>query len=420
MKQNTMMISLAASASLAVAAGYGLYQLGLQHGQTPHAMPAAAVAPAATRKILYWHDPMVPDQKFDKPGKSPFMDMQLVPVYADTDTAGAKDSAKEGGVRIDPRVQQNLGIRTATVVTGKLATPLAAVGTVAYNEREIALVQARANGYIERLYVRAALDPVRQGQALADVYMPDWVAAQEEYLAVRRMAGAGSLLDAARQRMRLAGMSDAQIQLVESSGKLHPRLTIAAPIGGLVTELSAREGMTVAAGTPLFRINGINTVWIEAEIPEQAAAQVHAGVAVEGRAPALPGVTFRGNVSALLPELNPATRTIKARVELANPSRQLVPGMFVNVSLRPAAGPDSLLLPSEALIRTGTRTVVMLAQQDGGFAPAEVETGAEADGKTEIRHGLHAGDKVVVSGQFLVDSDASLRGSAMRMDGARP
>jgi Cu(I)/Ag(I) efflux system membrane fusion protein len=407
MKQSTMMISLAVAVSLAATAGY---QFGTRHGQPAQA--AAAPAPKE-KKVLYWHDPMVPGQKFDKPGKSPFMDMQLVPVYAD-------DSVADNGVRINPRVQQNLGIRTAAVEMGRLAAPLGAVGAVAYNERDVVLVQARANGYIERLHVRAPLDPVRQGQALADVYMPDWVAAQEEYLAVRRMAGADSLLDAARQRMRLAGMSDAQIQLVDSSGKLHPRLTITAPASGVVTELTAREGMTVSAGAPLFRINGTATVWIEAEIPEQAAAQVRAGVPVEAHAAALPGVTFKGNVSALLPELNPATRTIKARIELANPSRRLTPGMFVNVSLHPAAGSDVLLVPSEAVIRTGTRTVVMVAQEGGGFAPVEVEAGAEADGKTEIRSGLHAGDKVVVSGQFLIDSDASLRGTAMRMDGARP
>ncbi|MRW84092.1 efflux RND transporter periplasmic adaptor subunit [Pseudoduganella sp. FT26W] len=407
MKQSTMMISLAIAASLAAIAGY---QFGTRHAQPVQA--AAAPAPQE-KKVLYWHDPMVPGQKFDKPGKSPFMDMQLVPVYAD-------DSVKDNGVRIDPRIQQNLGIRTATAEMGRLAAPLAAVGTVAYNERDVVLVQARANGYIERLHVRAPLDPVRQGQALADVYMPDWVAAQEEYLAVRHMVGADSLLDAARQRMRLAGMSDAQIQLVDSSGKLHPRLTITAPASGVVTELNAREGMTVAAGAPLFRINGTATVWIEAEIPEQAAAQVRAGVPVEAHAAALPGVTFKGNVSALLPELNPATRTIKARIELANSSRRLTPGMFVNVSLHSAAGSDMLLIPSEAVIRTGTRTIVMVMQEGGGFAPAEVEAGAEADGKTEIRSGLHTGDKVVVSGQFLIDSDASLHGTAMRMDGARP
>jgi Cu(I)/Ag(I) efflux system membrane fusion protein len=412
MKSSTMMMTLAAGASLAVvvAAGYGLYQLGARHGQP---VQAAAAAVVVERKVLYWHDPMVPGQKFDKPGKSPFMDMQLVPVYAD-------DSETSHGIKIDPRLQQNLGLRTAVVETGKLSAPLAAVGTVAYNEREVALVQARASGYIERLYVRAPLDPVRQGQALADVYVPDWVAAQEEYLAVRRMGGGDALLDAARQRMRLAGMSDAQIQLVDSSGKLHPRLAIVAPAGGIVTELSAREGMTVAAGAPLFRINGIGTVWIEAEVPEQAAAQVHAGAAVEARAPALPGATFKGNVSVLLPELNPVTRTIKARIELANPSRRLVPGMFVNVSLQAAAGSDRLLVPSEAVIRTGSRTVVMLVQQGGAFLPVEVDTGAEANGQTEIRGGLQAGDRIVVSGQFLIDSDASLRGVGMRMEGARP
>ncbi len=217
--------------------------------------------------MLYWHDPMVPGQKFDKPGKSPFMDMQLVPVYAD----GGGD---EGKVTISPRVQQNLGVRVAEVTTGVLAPALEAVGSVAYNERDVAVVQARANGYVERLLVRAPLDPVRKGQPLAELYVPDWVAAQEEYLSVRRMAGTGldTLVDAARQRMRLAGMSEEQIRLVESTGKVHPRLTVTAPTGGVVAELSAREGMTVMSGAPLFRINGLGTVWVNAEVPESQAA----------------------------------------------------------------------------------------------------------------------------------------------------
>src|SRR5690242_19193324 len=180
-------------------AGYGVYQLGMSRGMQMNAGSPAAPAAATGKRVLYWHDPMVPGQKFDKPGKSPFMDMQLVPVYAD----GAGD---DGKVAISPRVQQNLGIRTAEVKEGSLATALESVGSVAWNERDLYLVQARANGYVERLYVRAPLDRVRKGEALADIYVPDWVAAQEDYLAARRMSA--DLADAARQRMRLAGMTE--------------------------------------------------------------------------------------------------------------------------------------------------------------------------------------------------------------------
>jgi Cu(I)/Ag(I) efflux system membrane fusion protein len=381
------------------------------------ATAATKVDPATGRKVLYWHDPMVPGKRFDKPGKSPFMDMQLVPVYADD----AGDNGDKGGIAVSQGMRQDLGIRTAEVRKGSLDTAVEAIGNVAYDERDVALVQARGNGFVEKLYVRAPLDPVRKGQRLAELYVPDWVAAQEEYLAVRRMrqeAGAAGLLDGARQRMRLAGMSEDQIRLVETTGKAHPRLTVTAPIGGFITELAAREGMTVTNGAPLFRINGLHTVWVNAELPENVAALVRPGTAVQARTPALPGMVFNGKVGALLPEINPETRTIKARIELANPSGTLVPGMFANVSLRPAASGNVLLVPSEAVIQTGKRSLVIVEQGDGRFKPVEVELGAEGKGETEVRKGLEAGQKVVASGQFLIDSEASLKGLEDRMAGA--
>src|SRR5438132_687963 len=313
----TRTIALSAIAAIAVAAaGYGLWWVGMTQG-----MKMAGVAdPTPGKKVLYWHDPMVPGQKFDKPGKSPFMDMALVPVYAE----GGGD---EGAVSISSRVQQNLGVRTAEVTVGNMSPVVEAVGTVAYNERDVAVIQARSNGFLEKLYVRAPLDPVRKGQPLAELYVPDWVAAQEEFLSVRRMEGAGmeALREGAKQRMRLAGMTEDQVRLVESSGKVHPRLTMTAPIDGVVAELAAREGMTVMAGAPLFRINGLGTIWVNAEVPENVASLVRPGNQVEARTPALPDMRFQGRVSAILPEVNPATRTLKMRIELANPTRKLVP-----------------------------------------------------------------------------------------------
>jgi membrane fusion protein, copper/silver efflux system len=417
MKTRTMIVGLALAGVL-VAAGYGLYSIGMDRGMKMTgtaaagggAQQAGAVDPATGRTVLYWHDPMVPGRKFDKPGKSPFMDMQLVPVYADE--AGA-----EGTVKIDPRMQQNLGMRLAEVRKGALAPTVEAVGTVAYNERDVALVQARANGFVERLHVRATLDPVRKGQPLAELYVPDWVAAQEEYLSARRMAGTRleALVEGALQRMRLAGMSEEQIRMVQSSGTVHPRLTVTSPIGGVVAELGAREGMTVMSGAPLFRINGLGTVWVNAEVRENQASEVRVGNLVEARTPALPGKVFKGKVSAILPEVNPATRTLKARVELANAGGELKPGMFATVNFTPAARKEALLVPTEAVIQTGKRTVVVVAQGEGKFAPVDVEIGIETNGQTEIRKGLEAGQQVVVSGQFLIDSESSLRATATRM-----
>jgi Cu(I)/Ag(I) efflux system membrane fusion protein len=232
-------------------------------------------------------------------------------------------------------------------------------------------------------------------------------------------SGMASLVDGARQRMRLAGMTDEQIRLVETSGKVHPRLTISAPVSGVIAELGAREGMTVMAGAQLFRINGLGTVWVNAEVPENVAARVRPGDAVEAHAQALPGSAFKGKVGAVLPEVNATTRTFTARIELANPQGQLVPGMFATLTFAPTAGADVLLVPTEAVIQTGTRSLVMLAQDGGKFMPVDVEVGSEGNGQTEIRKGLTIGQKVVVSGQFLIDSEASLKGTTARMGDAQ-
>lgn len=431
--RRALLICAAAAVVLALVA-YAAFEIGIERGRKPadignlvnatHATTATAasspvvaagsVDASAGRRVLYWHDPMVPGQKFDKPGKSPFMDMQLVPVYAD-------DAPNAGGVSIDARLQQNLGVRTAKAVTGSLVTNISAVGNVAYNDRDVVLVQARSNGYVEKLFVRAALDRVRKGQPLAELYVPEWIAVQEEYLSAKRLRtdvdalALGGLADAAAQRMRLAGMSDEQIRAVDARGAVQPRFTLSSPIDGVVGELSAREGMTVAPGAPLFRLNGLATVWVNAEVPESAAAEVRPGNAVQARTPALPGSVFKGRVSAILPEVNATTRTLKARIELANAGGRLVPGMFATIDFTPTQRKDAVLVPSEAVIRTGKRTVVIVASDKGRFVPVDVETGVESQGQTEIHSGIHDGDSVVVSGQFLIDSEANLKAAINRM-----
>ncbi len=429
------------------AAAYGLYALGMKRGMAGAAPAASAPAtdpgsatpagpqsiaqgedatrrhisagikagdvdPASGRKILYYHDPMVPGNKFDKPAKSPFMDMMLVPVYADGDT-------DQGRVTVSARIQQNLGVRTAQVTEGTLSPELSAVGSIAFNERDQVIVQARANAYVERLNVRATLDSVTKGQTLAELYVPDWVAAQEEFLAVRRMQGTNleSLVDGARQRMRQAGMSEAQIADVQTSSQTRTRIALVAPIGGVVTELSVREGMTVTPGATLFRINGLSTVWANAEVPESQAALLRRGAKVQAKSPAAPGTVFSGTVEAILPEVNASTRTLKARVALANPGNRLVPGMFVQMQFMDTRADKVLLIPTEAVIQTGKRTVVMLAEKEGRFRPVDVDIGIESGGQTEIKRGLQAGQQVVVSSQFLIDSEASLKGVEARLNG---
>ncbi|NSL55876.1 efflux RND transporter periplasmic adaptor subunit [Uliginosibacterium aquaticum] len=392
------------------AVGYGAYQLGSRH-----AAPAVAeshdakIDPGTGRRVLYWHDPMVPGQKFDKPGKSPFMDMQLVPVFAD-------EAADAGGISVSPRQTQNLGLRTVEVARGSLSPQIKVSGSVAWNERGLTVVQARNTGFVEKLFVRATLDRVAKGQPLAELYVPDWVAAQEEFLAVKKMAGEGmaALLDAARQRMRQAGMSEALIAQVDKSGTVQARITITAPAAGSVIELAAREGMTVMAGATLFRINALDSVWVNAEIPESQAALIKPGMPVEASLAGFSGQMFKGTVQAILPEVEASTRTLKARIELANPGGRLSPGMFVRIALGSTAK-SGLVIPSEALIRTGSRSVVMLAEGEGKYRPVDVQTGQEANGQIEITSGLAAGQKVVVSGQFLLDSEASLRSVGTRV-----
>jgi Cu(I)/Ag(I) efflux system membrane fusion protein len=218
--------------------------------------------------------------------------------------------------------------------------------------------------------------------------------------------------------MRQAGMTDEQIQLVESSGRTQPRITLTAPISGVVVELMSREGMTVMAGATLFRINGLATVWANAEVPESQAALLRPGAKVQATSPAVPGVRFEGRVQAILPEVNPTTRTLKARMELANPGERLAPGMYVTMQFADPRPQKSLLVPSDAVIQTGQRTLVMVAEENGRFRPVEVEAGIESGGKTEIKRGLQAGQRVVVSSQFLIDSEASLRGLEERLHGS--
>ncbi|MCF3628573.1 efflux RND transporter periplasmic adaptor subunit [Thalassospiraceae bacterium LMO-SO8] len=434
--------------SVVSASGFGLYRLGMSHAtsESPSTGLIAAQAmtvsapedpsswgipegekatrrhmesglkagdmdPLTDRRILYYHDPMVPGKKFESPAKSPFMDMMLVPAYF------GGEGSDPGTVTVSPRIQQNLGLRVGEVVDGVLSQEVSAVGAIAWNERGQSAIQARATGFVEKLHVRATLDRVTKGQPLFELYVPDWVAVQEDYLSLRRMRGRDlqPLIEASLQRMRQAGMDDRQIANVERTGKVQARTTIVAPHDGVVIELAAREGSTVNSGMLLARINDLSTVWAHAEVPESQVAKLRVGNPVSAQTPALPGKIFEGMVQALLPEVNPTTRTRKARLELANPEELLVPGMFVRMRLLDEQSRKVLLVPSEALIRTGRRTLVMAVEDNNRFRPTEVEVGREQNGRSEILRGLSKGQKVVLSGQFLIDSEASLKGVEARM-----
>ncbi|MCO6057850.1 efflux RND transporter periplasmic adaptor subunit [Pseudomonas sp. MOB-449] len=391
--------------------GVGLVA-GYWYGQKPGAdLPTAMSGPgkaSGERPVLYWYDPMYPQQKFDQPGQSPFMDMALVPRYAD-DTGGSAATT----VSIDPGLSQNLGLRVAPVTRAPLASSLEVAGVLAFDERHTALVQARTGGFVERVYARAPGDVLQADAPLADLLVPDWAAAQEEFLALKGI-GDRALLEAARQRLRLAGMPASLIARIERSGRAEPVLTIRAPIGGVLQELNLRTGMAVTRGDTLARMTALGSIWLRLAVPEADAGAVAVGQAVEARLAAFPGEVLTGVVDAVLPEANLDSRTVQVRIELPNPGGRLRPGMTAQASLKRATGEAALWVPTEAVIRTGRRSLVMLAEDAGRYRPVDVRTGPEHGSQTLVLQGLEEGQQVVASGQFLLDSEASLKGLGMQ------
>lgn len=396
-----LMLATAAVALLAIGLGTGYWWAQRRVGPDMKPMAAAPMASQSERKVLYWYDPMVPDQHFDKAGKSPFMDMQLVPKYAD-EVAG-------GGVRIDAGLQQSVGIRTAPVEVGRLASTVRVPGTLTWDLRQESVVSARVEGIVSRVQVKAPYTKVARGQPLAALLAPSWSSALAEAQALRQAqsASARELQSAAQQRLRVLGVPGGMAR--------DGSVTLSAPSNGVVTEVLAREGQTVMPGTPLFRVNGIDTLWLEAAIPQASATSLRPGTPVEAMVSAVPGQTFAGEVEALLPLVDVASRTQRARIVLRNPDGVLAPGMFAEVTLQPQAGAAVPLVPTEALIATGADSRVIVQDASGGFRPVRVSTGRSSNGRTEVLTGLKGGEHVVVSGQFLIDSEASLSGALERL-----
>lgn len=379
-----------------MAAGGG-YSLGLRKS---HVMPDAAKP--AERRVLYWYDPMMPGQRFDKPGKSPFMDMDLVPRYADEEKAVA-------GVGINAQQQQNLGMKTANVQKRQLTLPFSAFATVSTDERSITTLPAPATGVISTLYVRAPLQQIKAGEPLAEMWIPQWTTAQQEYLAVRQL-GDGMLTRAARERLALQFMPEETIRALERSGKPQTRMTLRADRAGYIAKLDVREGAQVAATAPLFEIASLDPVWLVVDYPQTQAQSLAVGSETIATSESWPGIRFRGKVSELLPQMDTATRTLRARIVLENPQHKLKPGMFLNVTrAQPTQMTSVLAVPEEAVINSGESQRLLLATGDGYFQPVNITTGMTSEGWTEITSGVKEGDSVVTSGQFLIDSEASLR-----------
>jgi membrane fusion protein, copper/silver efflux system len=390
--------------AVAVAAALGFW-FGRSAPQGLGATPPSSVE----RTVLYWYDPMVPDQRFDKPGKSPFMDMMLVPKYA--------DEVSMAGVSIAPQIKQNLGIRTTIVGRGPLPLERRVPATLSWDVRAEHRMAARVEGVVERLRARAPFEQVRAGEVLATMLAPAWSSALAEYnsLAKGESAASAELLAAARERLRLLGLDERDIAAAGASIGV-PRIHLRSPVDGVLSELLVREGEAVMAGQALFRVNGTRHVWLDAAVPESMVGLVAAEAPVDVEVQAFPGAKFSGTVERLLPEVDPITRTQIARVVIDNGDGRLAAGMFAEALMRVVAPGVHPLLPSEAVIRDGREARVIVMNEDGRFQPVPVRLGREDQGRLQVIEGLNGGERVVVSGQFLIDSEASLSGVQRRLE----
>lgn len=400
--------------AVALVIGGGAFYLGRTTAEGQHASSAtgpSAAASSGERQILYWHDPMTPGARFDKPGKSPFMDMQLQPVYA--------DAAGDTGVKISSQVQQNLGVRTAAVRKAEVSSSFDAVGAVQFDERLNVAVQTRASGYLERLTVRAPMERVAKGQALGTVFAPEWLGPLNDIVALKRSGASAELVAAAKERTRAMSIPSELVRQAEEGGTPQARYTLVAPSSGVVAELGVREGAAVSPGMTLFRIAGLEKVWAVVEVPEAQVSRLVRGQKVTAALQADPTQTFTGTLQEILPQVNASTRTLQARFEVNNNRGKLIPGMLLRLQIAGVAD-SRLVVPAEAVIRTGTRAVAIVRNELGAFEPREVRLGADLGDQLEVVEGLAEGDQVVVSGQFLVDSEARLRSALGSMTAAQP
>ena len=372
---------------------------------------SGVVQDSSGKTVKYWYDPMVPGQKFDKPGKSPFMDMMLEPKYANESADG-----EDAGVAISSQTAQNLGIRLEKVQMSQFGESLSAVGRIEADERRFYAVQTRMPGFVEKLTVRAMGDPVTKGQKVAEIYAPEILAAQQEYLTLATLGQVdadGSLKQAARGRLKLLGMSEGEIAAITRTGKASPRFGVYAPASGVLTELGVREGAQLMPGTSLMQITDLSQVWLVAEVPERDAARLKTGLEAEVQLQSIAGEVFKGKVSYIYPLLNGTSRTLQVRVELPNKQSRLRPGMYGNVLFTGQAY-EAMSVSTETIIATGKRKIVIVKEANG-YRPVEITTGQERNSCTEILSGLSEGEEVVASGQFLIDSEASLSGVLARL-----
>ena len=394
--------------------------------EPPQKTAAADQPKPAEPKILYYQDPMHPWYHSDKPGIAPDCGMKLVPVYASEAPAAA---LAPGSVEISAARQQLMGVTTAKAEYRTLDKTLRTVGQVAMDETRLVNVHVKVNGWIQRVFVDSTWQQVRKGDPLFTFYSPDLLATQQEYLLALRArdslaqssfqevaAGGETLLEAARRRLELWDLIDAQIHQLELSGKPEHDLTFYAPAGGYVLERKAFPNLYVTPDMEIYKLVDLSTVWVQGDIYESEAPDVSLGEQAVLTTDALPNVALRGRLTFIYPDVKPDTRTLTVRMEFSNPGLKLKPGMFVNVELHRALG-RHLTVPVDAVLDSGERQRVFVDRGSGVFEPRQVKVGARTGDHAVILGGLHAGERVVTRANFLIDSESNLRESMAGMAG---
>lgn len=377
------------------------------------------------KKILYWVDPMNPNHRSDKPGKAPD-GMDLVPVYGEN---GSQTNLPPGSVQITQTKQQLIGVTYGIASFEKLTHTLRAVGRIAYDETKTSRIHAKIEGWVEKVYVDFIGKYVRKGQPLIDLYSPDLLSTQQEFLlAVKAKellsenshaeiaAGSLSLYEAARKRLRLWDISDGEINKLEEKGEPTKALTLYAPDNGFVLTKNVFNRQKITPETELYTIVDLSKIWILAEIYEYEASQVKLGQTAIITLPYFAGQTFRGKITYIYPQVDPTTHTLKVRVEIPNSNFKLKPDMFVNVELKIDYS-NKLSIPEEAILDSGTEQIIFIAHEGGYFEPRKVQLGTKVDDRYIVLSGLQAGEKFVTSGNFLIDSESRLKSAMSNMEG---
>ena len=377
--------------------------------KSPTEMDMQSIATQTEAEPLYWVAPMDPNYRSDEPGLSP-MGMELIPVYAEGESAGGP-----GTISISPEVVNNIGVRTGRVTYQAINTEINTVGYVDYDQDQLVHIHARIDGWVEKLYVTAEGSPVQTGQPLYDLYSPELVAAQEELvLAISR--NNATLIQGAERRLQALQVPQQTIDQIKSQGQVQQAVTFRSPSSGFVDNLNIREGFYVTPANTLMSVGALDQVWVEAEVFERQSALVEVGQSVSMQLDYLPGRTWSGQVDYLYPTLDATTRTARVRLRFDNEDMSLKPNMFANIRIEAESPEQPLTIPREALIRTGTQDRVVLALGDGRFKSIEVAVGRMDSQRVEILNGLAAGEEIVTSAQFLLDSESSKSSDFMRMN----